>query len=266
MRHTTALLLASPVLCAGCVIHPSAAAPATPQRPTFSSSTATTAYGTWEVEGGVRRDDEDGIDAPVALKYGAGARTEVFVGVSPYQRVKSAGERDSGVSDVVVGARHRTSEGDEDQPSSAFQLAAKVPNGDRADLLSSGEIDLFGAWITSGAHEEVAWTAYYQLGLLGDPDEGGVVVEHGLALAAGRPLGHEGLSAFGELAAVLRPEWDDRPVFTTLGLALTPHPELVLDAFVVLGLSADAPDAAIGIGFTRNMGGAYTRPGGALAP
>jgi hypothetical protein len=268
MRFPCALLLAWPALCASCVVHPAAGSPATPQRPTFSSSTATTAHATWEVEGGAYRNDENAVDVPIALKYGAGPRTEVFASVSPYRRVEAGGERDSGWSDVVVGARHRTSDGtggDGDEPARAFQLAAKVPTGDRADLLSSGEIDVFGAWIVDGARERFAWTAFYQLGLLGDPDEGGVVVEHGLALAVGHPLGDDRLSAFGELAAVVHPEWDDRQVFTTLGVALTPHPELVLDAFVVFGLSADAPDAAIGIGFTRNLGGAHAHPGGAVA-
>ena len=268
MSFPSALLLACPALCAGCVLHSSAGAPATPQRPTFSSNTATTAYATWEVEGGAYRNDEGAIDVPLGLKYGAGPRTEVFAGVSPYRRVKAAGEEDSGVGDVVVGVRHRTFDGagDGDGPSTAFQLAAKVPTGDRADLLSSAELDLFGAWILDGARERLAWTAFYQLGLLGDPDEGGVVVEHGLALAAGHPLGHDDLSAFAELAAVVHPEWDDRQVFTTLGLALAPRRDLVLDAFVVLGLSADAPDAALGIGFTHNLGGGRAHPGGALEP
>lgn len=252
---STPAALTLPLVSAGCLATDGEHAPAAPQRPSYSSDTATTAAGTVELEAGVARDDEEGVDVPVTLKYGAGEHIEVFVGLSPYQHAEAGGTSDCGVSDLVVGARHRTSDGGRDAPSRAFQVAAKLPTGDEADLLSSGEVDLFGAFILTGAKDGLGWTGFYQLGLLGDPDEAGLVVEHGLALAVGHAVARDDLSAFAELAAVVRPEWDEEELFTTLGVALTPHPDLVLDAFVVLGLSDDAPDAAVGIGFTRNLSG-----------
>ncbi len=76
-----------------------------------------------------------------------------------------------------------------------------------------------------------------------------------LALAgmADHPVGG-GASVFGELAGIFVPDKDLDSVFLTVGGAWSPVPGLVLDTGFVLGLSQDAPDFALLIGFTRSLG------------
>ena len=116
-------------LLAGCqVTVPSAVdrAPATPQRPTFSANTKTTAVGTLEFEGGLLLDWEDRFDTPTVLKYGATPSTEYFVGWSPYVNYDTMGVDGSSIGDTLIGVRQRVQTTPDGEVASAFQLATKT--------------------------------------------------------------------------------------------------------------------------------------------
>ena len=86
--------------------------PVTPQRPTYSSDTNTTAEGTVELESGLGASRDGDLSTPNTLKYGAGERTELFVGVSPFNVVERPGGDGVGFGDLLVGVRHRFLESD----------------------------------------------------------------------------------------------------------------------------------------------------------
>lgn len=223
---------------------------ATPQRPTLSSNTSTTAKGTLEIEAGVVVDPGDVLDTPLKAKAGVGEATEVFVGWSPWQWFDAPGADLRGSSDVVFGARHRFVEANDGKPSVAVQAAVKAPTANRE--VGSGEWDVFGAGIVSGEVESLSWTGFYQLGLLGE-DGSGIDVRHDLAAAvSGKIDGPWGW--IGELAGTFVRERDDDSVFATAALTYTPRADLVFDAGLVRGITSDAPDWMLVFGVTHNLG------------
>lgn len=250
----TVLALALASSCAGL---PQGGASVTPQRPTFSSDTNTTAEGTFELESGLYLDPGESASLPTTLKYGAGPRTELYLGLSPYNYVELPGEDGRGVGDMLVGVRHRFWENDTGT-SSAFQFATKLPTGDKSEGLSTGEIDFFAAAILTHVYDEkTAGTAYYELGVLGDPADNDTDTQHTLAVAASHSLqGQVGL--YAELAQILGVGGFD-PMITTLGVTRTLNPSLVLDFGLALGLNSDAPDAALVAGLTMNFGAVRRR-------
>ena len=228
--------------------------PATPQRPTVSVNTTTTAEGTLELEAGVNVDPADAFDSPLRLKYGTGPATELFAGVSPYQRFDAPGADVDGSSDLVLGARHRLWQGGEDLPSGAVVLATKLPTASTASGLSSGETDLRAALVLNQSVGPVGLNAFYQYGALGDPAGAGTVSEHTGTLTASVAL-TDRWSALAELAGVVVPAQDLESWFVITGVAWAAEPWLVLDAGVTVGLSDDAPDLQVFVGFTQNFGG-----------
>ena len=78
-------------------------------------------------------------------------------------------------------------------------------------------------------------------------------MSHSVALALGTPI-TDATAAFVEFAGVMLPEFDDENLFTTIGLAHTVDPSLVLDASVVVGMSPEAADWQALIGLTKNFG------------
>ncbi len=249
-------------LAGSCAGLPGGGASVTPQRPTFSSDTNTTAEGTLELESGLFLDPGDAAALPTVLKYGAGPRTELFVGLSPFNFVELPGEDARGVGDTIVGTRHRFWENDTGT-SSALQLATKLPTGDESEGLSTGEIDFFAAGIlTHVFSERTAGTAYYELGVLGDPADTDTDTRHTVAIAASHSL-DDHLGLYAELAQILDIRGFD-PLITTLGVTRSVNPSLVLDFGLALGLNGDAPDAALVAGLTMNFG--RVRGTGATSP
>ena len=228
--------------------------PATPQRPTFSSAPTTTAVGTFEVEAGFTVDPHDSLDTPLTLKTGISEETELFAGFSPFQSFDVPGPDPEGLSDLVVGMRHRFLEVDDTQ--AAFQLATKLPTA--KSELSSRELDFFGAAIVSQRIDALTVVGFYQLGLLGDPGDERVDLQHALALAADLPLEGQ-VSILGELTGVATEDQPDL-LFTTTGLTYAVSPSLVFDGAIRLGLNSDAPDFAFLVGFTSNFGPLFALP------
>ena len=225
---------------------------ATPQRPTVSSHTTTTAEDTIEIEMGAHYDPDDSFDSPVVVKAGVGPRTEAYIGVSPFRYVRRTGNDGHGPSDTLLGARHRFREEDDKWPSFAIQLEAGLPTGNEGRGLGSGEVDLFGALIASRTSGTWSGTAFAQIGVV-DASTSNPDLAWLLALAAGSPIG-EGWSLFAELATELRHETDVESVFVTFGTTYTPRPSRVFDAGVVIGLTDDAPSFQIFFGLTTNAG------------
>lgn len=225
---------------------------ATPTRPTYAHSTFTTAPGTLEVETGMYYDPSDATAIPTTLKYGVNERADVFVDFSPATSIENGGV---GSSDLYLGWRQRLTEQQLGHLSLAWQAQAKLPTADENKGLGTGEFDALLAGIGTLPMQDWSATGFAELGLLGDPTGSGVDLQVALSAMADRRLTGGG-GIFGELAGIFVDDRNYDAVFTTLGATWSPAPGLVLDAGVVLGLSNDAPDAALVVGLTRNLGAA----------
>lgn len=256
MQHPSKLVLAAVLASLAACASPSASwsdgasTTATPMRPTYLHSTFTTAPGTIEVEAGAYFDPSDATSVPTTVKYGASDRADAFVDFSPASAVEGGGV---GVGDVYLGWRQRVTEHQLEHLSLAWQAQLKLPTADDGKGLGSGEFDALVAGIGTLPMADWSATGFAELGLLGDPVGSGTDLQVALAGAADRRLSG-GASVFGELAGVFADDRNLDSVFTTLGAAWSPVPGLVLDSGFVLGLSSDAPDFALVIGLTRNLG------------
>ena len=227
-----------------------AAEPATPQRPTFSSSPATTANRTLELESGYFGSDADTADLPLTLKWGSGEQTELFLGWSPW--TKAAKDVD-GPGDYSVGVRHRFLEADDGPLDLAYQLSGKIPTATDDDGLGSGVPDVTTALTSAWAAGSWSVVGYYQLGLLGQSSGSGALVDHGLAFALGRPFGDK-LSAFVEWSGTWRPELRSSDRQWIGGAAYALRPSLVLDAALSWVLQPGEDVLAVSAGITMNLG------------
>lgn len=225
-------------------------AAATPQRPTLSSDTNTTAHGTVEIEAGGLWDVDDGSEVPVSVKLGSSPTGEFSFQVSPWLDPGDPGA-EGGSGDLVLATRQRVRDQGAGWPALAWELGAKLPTGRRSN--SSGENDAFLTAIASADGGWLAGTAWYRLAALGEENERGVEVEHAAALALSTPVAPR-LAAFGELAGTWNPERDGGVAFVTLGAAWTMTPWRVIDLACVIGLDGDAPDLRLVLGITENLG------------
>jgi hypothetical protein len=227
---------------------------ATPQRPTFSKNTSTTAQGTVEIEAGLLRDPGDLFDTPTTVKYGLSAQDELFIGLSPFKMVELPGDDGEGFGDVTLGWRQRFWEQQDSGTSAAWMAYVKLPTADEDEGLGSGEVDGFVAGSLTMATEDWSANAYGQFGLLGELDGSGVDHQEAVSAVFDMPFAGTNAGGLAELAAVFTPERDLEEVFTILGVNWSPLPGVVLDTGVLLGLTDDAPDFQYFIGITRNLG------------
>lgn len=237
----------------GCAVDRTYQTQATPQRPTVSVDTNTTAPGTVELEAGfTHTDGADRFGTPSTLKYGVDERTEFFFDFEPYARIKADGFDTSGVGDIRPGFRRRVVDQDGAEPAIGYLVAAKIPTASTDKGLGTGQTDLFFA---GSVHwDDPAWSAngFYQLGLLGEQGDG-VDLQHVLTVAGSRPVEGD-LDAFGELAFLWTPEQDDEQLLAIGGFQWAYRPGMIFDASLLLGLSPDAPDAVLQVGTTINFG------------
>jgi len=241
-----------PLLLAGCAALPHDGAPVTAQRPVVAADTGTAPDGSIEIEAGVHAGRGGIVHTPSQLKLGLDPRTEAFLEWTPYVRVDAPGPDPDGVGDVVLGARHRLREAHGGRPAAAAQTTLKLPVADEEQGLGSGEVDLGLAGILTWRREHSALTAFYQSDLLGEPG-GGADLGHRLALLGSRFVARE-VAVFGELAALLVPEQDDERVLASAGVTWNPTRYVVWDLALITGLSPDAPDWELALGFTQNLG------------
>ncbi|MBK8978866.1 MAG: hypothetical protein IPM29_23440 [Planctomycetes bacterium] len=228
---------------------------ATPQRPSVSFDTATTAVGTFELETGVSFDPGDVVDTPSTLKYGTSERSELFVGWSPLQVLGRPGDDAIGTGDVVMGARHRLWDADGVLPSAAVVISGKIPAASASDGLGSGQVDLRVGGVLNRQLGPVSANLFYQYGELGVPG-GGTTSEHTATLTAGIGLG-DNVGAFVEVGSVVVDRPNRNAVFVITGAAWACSPAVVLDAGINTGLSDDAADLQLLLGCTWNFGAPF---------
>lgn len=235
----------------GCMLAPPDAAKPTPQRPTVSSDTNTTAPDTLELEAGITVDPGDRFDSPIAVKWGASESTELFAGWSPYQRNFVDGDDPNGVGDVLLGMRHRFVDETDELPSVAMQWTTKLPTAPLQ--VGTGEIDFAVAAMASKTMGEFGATGFYELGVIGQPNAQDTDIRHTLALAGSATMSEDWF-VFAEIAGIFEMESDLDTVLATGGAGIWLEPGVVLDFALAIGLSEDAPDLQLLIGSTQNLG------------
>jgi hypothetical protein len=228
-------------------------APATPQRPTFSTNTKTTAAGTLEIQGGLLLDWEDRFDTPVTVKYGATPTTEYFVDWSPYVNYDTMGVDGSSIGDTRIGVRQRLQTQVDGELSSAFQLATKLPTSDESEIGTTGEIDFFAAGIVDIDVPGISLTGFGQLGFLGEEDDEDVDLQWLFASVGEIPI-EEKVSAFSEAAVFYTHERDEESLYLTFGSFYEHTPSMIFDVAAQIGIGSDTPDFAVLLGFTQNLG------------
>lgn len=238
--------------CGSCAGFPQQQAPVTPQRPLLSINPDTTAAGTLEVESGMAIDPDDSFRWPTTVKWGMAERTELFASTSLWTHLDANGA--DGPEDLQLGLRQRLLDEDETRPGVAVQVKNQLPTGNDQNGLGSGGTQVFFAGTASKHFGAERLTAFYQLGLLDDPNGGRPDLEHDLALALSHGL-DEQWSLFGELGGVIVNAYDYNAAFTNLGARYAVNQFLTLDVGVEIGLSPDAPDFQLLFGGSWNLGG-----------
>lgn len=224
----------------------------TPQRPTVSSDTKTTAAGSLEIEAGVTHDPGDSLDLPIQLKYGIDDRSEVYLAFSPFRFADRPGDDGHGIGDLAIGARHRFVEETQDGPAIAGSAYVKLPTADADEGLGSGEVDVGFAGAIEKNIDRFDLVGFAQLDFLGDQD-GGIDFGQTLAFAGSTPL-DERWGVLGELSGIFVPDRHVDAVQFLAGTTYTVRPDLVFDAALGFGLTDDAPDFVLIFGFTHNFG------------
>lgn len=254
MRLSPALLLCLLTTTVGCASVPDTRALPAPQFGVFSRSTATTAEGTFEFEGKAILDPGDRLAVPLRFKYGIDAETEGYIDVSPLNYAQRKGTDDViGFGDIRLGARNRFFDQEDSRTSAGIQAELKLPTGKEEGGISTGQFDFLAAvMMTKGFSERFEGTAYYELGLLGDPTDSGIDLQHLLAFKGHWWLSEE-TAILGELANVYGVN-DVDPVYFDVGLARRLRDGAVLELIGVFGLNDDAEGAAIVLSVTTNFG------------
>ncbi len=231
----------------------------TPQRPTFSSSTQTTAPGTVEIEAGVSIDPGDRNSSPMTAKMGVTENSEIFVSWSPYTWVDRSvgGGNGGGVGDTEIGMRQRVLDFGPNEPAIAYQFKTKIPTASARQGIGNEEMDFFAAAMLEMPYGSASLVGFYQLGFLGDPTGGDPDIQHGLAISGTTPVA-DAIGAYGEIAGIITPERDDEQLIATGGLTYPLMDGWIFDAGLAIGLSNDAPDLQFLIGVTVNLGGIGT--------
>ena len=219
----------------------------TPQRPTLTNSTSTTVEGTLELEAGGQWDPGDTFLTPTTVKYGAGPKTEVYLGWVPVVY-------DGGVTTIgptQFGIRHRYYDGGGSAPSAAVQVSVDMPTGN--SRLTSGETVTSFAGMVTGNAELWTFTGYGSFDVVGDPNDKGVDPGFSLAFLGSRPIKNR-WSGYGELAGRFVPNQDYDPIFSYIGASYAVAEWLAFDLGFLVGYNKDAPDFAFTFGLTRNFG------------
>ncbi|MFQ6113057.1 MAG: hypothetical protein ACE5NG_03085 [bacterium] len=206
---------------------------ATPQRPSFSTSTTTTHAGWLELEAGVSVDKKL-IDSPLVLKLGATQNFELFAGFSPLIRV-SDGISEAGSGDVFLGGRWRFKGGTAKSPSFAGQFSLKLPTADQDKQLGSGRVDYNLLFIAAHSFRGFGLDFNTGLTLAGIPD-GGTDEQASGILTLSRTIASN-LSGFAELFVNHSFEFGETTVIGSAGGSYAVNPRFVLDGAINFNIS-----------------------------
>lgn len=264
----TGLILGLAGLTSGCASYGVAREPITPQRPTISNDTRTTAFGTFEVELGGRVDPRDKHSIETRTSVGLSPSSEVFMLWDPFVDIDSTqvpvdvdgdGEDERGASGVTLGFKQRLMDESDVLPATAIQFGTLLPIGSDDGEIGSGFTEWFAGVAVDRTFGKLGMTGFYQFGLLTDvnPDgsatPGELGLEHQLALDLTWAV-DETLTAGGEIATILDVESDREPVILTLYGQYELNPSMNLDAGARIGLSEDSEDLVFIVGLTTNLG------------
>lgn len=237
------------VLAAACASTGAGDYAVTPQRPTFSNDTSTTAPGTFEVElGYFQTEDDKLLGFTTTSKYGYDDKTELFVTWAPYLEIPRADASDPG--DAVLGVRHRFEE-EYELPELAWELSLLIPSNNNETQFSNGELGILVAGIATGHYEETTWTGYLQLGVLGD-ENASAKLRQAVAVAGSIDYNDE-WGGFAEVAYVNQTAGDPDPFFAVLGFDWMLDKSRVFDFGVEVPINNDA-DWRYFVGMTWNLG------------
>jgi hypothetical protein len=220
---------------------------ATPQRPSFSTSTTTTHVGWLELEAGLSV-DEHLFDSPFVFKLGTSRDSELFVGLSPVMNV-SNGVSETGFGDIALGGRWRFKEGTTKSPSFAGQFSIKLPTADEDRGLGTGEVGYNALLIIN--HTFATYSLDFNVGLSGRPGSG-TIDQVPIILTLSRGLNSK-LSGFGEL--FIDPSFDsENSIFIgSFGGSYYVSPRIVLDAALNVNISKAPFDVRFLFGFTTTF-------------
>ncbi len=204
---------------------------ATPQRPSFSTNTVTTAKGWLELESGVTFNDATAA-TPILLKVGTAENLEVFFGLTPFI--------DSGrdFEDFTIGSRWRFIDGGPG-PSMGVQVAATTFRSNFIDeidysflLILSHSVGGFGVDLNGG---------------LNLPDSGD---EQFLGILTLSRAVNSSFSGYGEIFVAHDSGLSEQTFVGSAGLGFAVNPRFVLDAALNFNISNSGDDWQLLIGAT----------------
>ena len=254
--------LAACALATGCSTFGVQRQPITPQRPSVSSNTQTTAYGTFEEELGARYDPTDEVAVETRTSVGLSEKSELFVLWDIFRDLDSGqilndvdgdNEDETGTGDIIVGFKQRLLDETDTLPATAIQFSTSLPVGSDDGEISRGEIDWFGALIADRTFGRLSMTGFYELGVLGTPEIGDVDSRHTFAIDGNWAVDDK-LNVGAEIATLIEAEIDREPVLLTTYGQYKLNPSMNVDAGVRVGLSEDSPDLIFLLGLTTNLG------------
>lgn len=241
----------------GCRMDPATASTPAVLRATRSHTTATVPAGEVQFEAGLDSDPGDGFDLPMGIRWGASPVTEFFVAPTVYRRTDSASN--SGVGDIWAGVRHRLWNETATTPAVLVEFFTKLPIADADKGLGTGEADIFGGIALDRRYYDALYTLYGELGFLGAPESTGTDLSVAGALSANRPW-LRGLDIFGEISGRYIRERELTELYATGGALYAYSPTTTIDLSLSVGLTEDADNMRLMIGFTHSLGRPRQRP------
>ena len=236
-------------------------APICPDRPSKGTGTCTVPAGHWQVETGVgdwTHDRADGATSDFTmigatlLKYGVSDRTDVELGIAPYQWLRAGDDRASGFGDMLVRSKLRLTR--EDAPVQiAIDPFVKLPTANHS--LGNGKVEggitapvaaPLGGPLSIAFAPEVDWRADGD----GHGRHAAMVQLIDLGIAASERL---------SLTAELWGQWDWDPAGTGKqvsadgAVAYLAGQNLQLDAGANFGLNRQTPDVELYAGVSTRF-------------
>jgi hypothetical protein len=212
-------------------------------RPGFSSSPNVVEPGQWQIETGIAYAPSSGGDRTTSLplveiRTGVDSRVEVFLSSLSWSKTNSNGSNSSGLMDMVLGTKIRTSNADaRTQMALLFQLSVPTGNSD----FSSDRWDPSVAFIWAhGGDLPIAGTVKVS------EFQNGYQLDNGVKVPFSWSEAHSG---FVEWEATL-PEGGGSTHWLNGGYQWLIEDHIQLDFNVGLGLNDRAADYRVGVGFS----------------
>ncbi|HEX9794396.1 MAG TPA: hypothetical protein VGC54_10475 [Planctomycetota bacterium] len=227
----------------------------TPQMPTPTYDTFTTAGGTAELELGGVFDGDDAHRVPALMKVGLSDYFEIDLGWDAYKQVPALTPDARGPGDLSLGVRHRFLEESAGLPALAYNAGVKFPTAADSKGLGTGEADYMLGIAANKDMLGATWGAFYQAAVLGQPAGGKdkFDAEHRAALDVSTELAPH-LSGFVQFGDRWVQEQRINQAYGMSGVYFDVAPNLTVHLAGLAGLNPDAPDFQIMLGLAWNFG------------